>query len=197
MKRVLAVIAILGLMGAPAFAQEHESKTESKTSHVKIVRTGDGKVHVEARGDGVEVQVSDDMKQRLEEIKKKLEEVREKLKKHEAVDLDEIFKRLDEVLEKFGHGKAHRVMPEGDWHKEIEKRMEEMRKQHEDAFERLRKQMEGLENEPEAEVEEWEETSKDGKSHVKIKIVRKTSKSESGDHKEDHREEKKTEERKQ
>lgn len=212
MKRLIALVAALGLLAAsPAFAQESEAKTETKTAHIKIVRTAEGKVEVETSGDDVEVEVESDFKQHIEALKKRLEELRKDLEDGEAVDLEALMKRveeaLDKVMKKAGDEDAtprvkirkykHEEGADNDGHRQdFEKRMEEMRKRHEERFERLRKQMEELENDPEAEVEEWEETSEDGRSHVKIKIVRKTGKSESTEP-ETPKEEKKEAERKQ
>ena len=69
---------------------------------------------------------------------------------------------------------------------EMRERMEKFRKEAEERFEKMRKEMEenwgnddgNWEDDPDTEIEEYEKEAPDGSWKVKVKIVRKTSKSE-------------------
>lgn len=201
MNRIALCLAAAMLAATPLFAQEPE------TRRVKISPDGkSGIILIEDDADEVEKLKSEveALRKRVRELETELE----KVEKDEGAS-DDLRERMKKVLERArNNGEAQEKVEEAlekveDWApririkrvdgalpqdfqkrmEEMEKRMEEFRKRHmedmDKALERMRKQMEELENDPEAEVEEWEETSKDGSSTVKIKIVRKSSKSES------------------
>jgi chromosome segregation ATPase len=193
------------LAATPLLAQEPETRRvktspDGKSGVVLIEDDAEEVEKLKAEVEALRKRVRE-METELEKVEKDegvSEDLRERVKKalEKARNSGEAQEKVEEALEKVEDWapriRIKRVddmlpgaLPE-DFEKrmqEIEKRMEEFRKRHmedmDKAFERMRKQMEELENDPEAEVEEWEETSKDGSSTVKIKIVRKSSKSES------------------
>jgi chromosome segregation ATPase len=203
-KRIALCLAAALLAATPLLAQEPEirrvkTSPDGKSGVVLIEDDAEEVEKLKAEVEALRKRVRE-METELEKVEKDegvSEDLRERVKKalEKARNSGEAQEKVEEALEKVEDWapriRIKRVddmlpgaLPE-DFEKrmqEIEKRMEEFRKRHmedmDKAFERMRKQMEELENDPEAEVEEWEETSKDGSSTVKIKIVRKSSKSE-------------------
>lgn len=205
MKRIALCLAAAMLAATPLLAQEPETRrvktspdgksgvvlieddaeeVEKLKAEVEALRKRVREMETELEKVEKDEGVSDDLRER---VKKALEKARNSGEAQEKAEkaLEKVedwaprirIKRVDDMLPGALPENFEKRM------QEIEKRMEEFRKRHmedmDKAFERMRKQMEELENDPEAEVEEWEETSKDGSSTVKIKIVRKSSKSES------------------
>jgi len=154
MKYLLALVAALAF-AAPAFAQEAE-----KPRTVKVTATG-----------GVTI-IEEESTEECEEIEEGElpEEIREKLKEIEDLLPDEIREALRRARE--GKEEAEEGVDEAQLPEEIREMLERLREKLENMREELEKKMEELENDPDAEVEEYEETSPDGSSTVKIKIVR-------------------------
>ncbi len=201
MKRIALCIAAALLAATPLLAQEPEirrvkTSPDGKSGVVLIEDDAEEVEKLKAEVEALRKRVRE-METELEKVEKDegvSEDLRERVKKalEKARNSGEAQEKAEKALEKVEDWapririkRVDDVLPE-DFEKrmeEMEKRMEEFRKRHmedmDKALERMRKQMEELENDPEAEVEEWEETSKDGSSTVKIKIVRKSSKSES------------------
>lgn len=205
MKRIALCLAAALLAATPLLAQEPEirrvkTSPDGKSGVVLIEDDADEVEKLKAEVEALRKRVRE-METELEKVEKDegvSEDLRERVKKalEKARNSGEAQEKAEKALEKVEDWapririkRVESVLPGAlpeDFEKrmqEIEKRMEEFRKRHmedmDKAFERMRKQMEELENDPEAEVEEWEETSEDGSSTVKIKIVRKSTKSES------------------
>ncbi|MCB9896224.1 MAG: hypothetical protein H6839_17470 [Planctomycetes bacterium] len=226
MKSLTTVIAALALLlCAPAFAQQVETLPSGK--RVKIIEKDDGTVIIlpaDAEDENGE-QAEDDAKKT--ESKPDEEKSHDGDWDDFGGDLPkEVQDLLKRVRVKI-HGKGEaepgdeaprvKIVPWGDGKdmpeemrkamEEMRERMEKFRKEADEQFEKLRKEMEDqlgkggddLENDPDAEVEEYTKEAPDGSWKIHVKIVRKTSKSSSETPKEEKpaEEPKKESERKQ
>jgi ElaB/YqjD/DUF883 family membrane-anchored ribosome-binding protein len=150
MKYVLAMIAALAL-SAPAFAQDAETSPDGRRVRIEVK---DGTVIVRAG-----------------------EETEETGEAEESESI-EIHRKIEEILKRTGEEADDAELPQDiqDMLKRFREQMEEMRKEMEERMKEMLGKIENatddLESDPDAEVEESEYTSPDGKTHVKIKIVR-------------------------
>lgn len=191
MKYAIALLAALAL-SLPALAQDTETLPDGRKVRIQ---NKDGSVIIEEETEEAEET------EKPEKIRKELEK---------ALDDGEIQQRVEEILKRLrerGVKIEERVeeseLPEEfrDMLKRMREQMEEMRK---DMEERMKKVREEVEKKGEShtgpdgeEVEEYEHKSADGKTHVKIKIVRIRKSSSDGETPKAPEEPKKETERKQ
>lgn len=195
MKRLIALAAVLGVFAvAPAFAQQVETLPSGKK--IKIVEKEDGTVIILPADEEIEEEAeSEAKKDDAESIEKDFEEaeLEDDFDGDLPKDVQDILKRLRKDLEGEGDMPRVKIAPWGDDKdipeemrkamKEMRERMEKFRKEADERFEKLRKEFEkdgegNWEEDPDAEVEEYEKEAEDGSWKIKIRIVRKTSKSE-------------------
>ena len=202
MKRLVALVAAVGLFfAAPGFAQQIETLPSGKK--IKIVEKEDGTVIILPADENADSEIE----RTDEHTTKSVEEEFEEAEFEDDFD-GELPQRVKDLLERlrkdferdseqpgddqprvkivpWGEGKD---MPE-DMRKamdEMRERMEKFRKEAEERFEKMRKEMEenwgnddgNWEDDPDTEIEEYEKEAPDGSWKVKVRIVRKTSKSE-------------------
>lgn len=205
MKRLVALAAAVGLFfAAPAFAQQIETLPSGKK--IKIVEKEDGTViilPIEESADSEAENTDEDASKSVEEefdeaefeddfdgeLPQRVKDLLERLRKDFERDSDRDSEEPDDnqprvKIVPWGEGKD---MPE-DMRKamdEMRERMEKFRKEAEERFEKMRKEMEenwgdseAWEDDTDVEIEEYEKEAPDGSWKVKVKIVRKTSKSE-------------------
>ncbi len=183
MKRMLAVIAVLGALAvAPAGAQDPqpgEPKTESKSESVeiirlpdgeiKIVRTGDGEVIIERNGkrivpsgdaedagDAEKAQQDEDANKRIQEARERVERLRKQF------DLDEPFRGMDDIFKRLKERQRDwQELPErpefDEAMRRMRQRMEEFRRQHEENVKQMRERFERMRRQAEeGDWKEWE-----------------------------------------
>ncbi|MCA8915514.1 MAG: hypothetical protein KDB90_08885 [Planctomycetes bacterium] len=200
MRNLIALFAAVAVfVAAPAFAQKIETLPSGK--RVKIVEKDDGTVLIlpadEENGENAEDDAGKTESKSEEEsdesdwdniggdlpkeVQDLLKRVRVKIRGEGETEPGEDAPHPKIIP--WGEGKE---MPE-EFRKamdEMRERMEKFRKEADEQFEKMRKEMEDrlgngedLEDDPDAEVEEYTKEAPDGSWKVHVKIIRKTSKS--------------------
>lgn len=153
MKLMIAMFAAM-LVCAPLSAQEEPKVERKEVRTAKVVKIENGKV-IELEGEDAEAEIAR-MRAEVDRLRKEVED------------------KLKEARERM-----RRELPGMEDMDPLKDLPEEMRKRVQEALEKAKaRAKEAQEQEGDVDVE-IEETSEDGSSQVKIRIVRKTSKSES------------------